>query len=155
MIVRQLRILHAILSGLFLLPMQAEADDMAMMSPGIILPRMDPANGRKLFAAKACVLCHAVNGIGGTDAPPLDASTMPPMMNPFDFAAGMWRGAEAMQALQRDELGAPIELTGQELADITAFVHDAAEQKRFTLDDIPAEVRKLMMNMDGSGSTSP
>lgn len=146
----------AILSGLLLLlAMPAVADDMAMMSPGIILPRMDPANGRLLFAAKACVLCHAVNGIGGTDAPPLDASTMPAMMNPFDFAAGMWRGAEAMQALQRDELGAPIELTGQELADITAFVHDAEEQKRFSTADIPAPVRALMMKMDGGAATSP
>lgn len=144
-----------ILFGLLLLPLSALADDMAMMSPGIILPRMDPANGRHLFAAKACVLCQAVNGIGGTDAPPLDAASMPTMMNPFDFAAGMWRGAEAMQALQRDELGAPIELTGQELADITAFVHDAEEQKRFSLGDIPASVRALMMKMDGGAAKSP
>jgi cytochrome c553 len=48
-----------------------------MMSPGMMMPSMDAANGRKLFAAKGCVVCHAVNGIGGQDAPALDASTMP------------------------------------------------------------------------------
>ena len=108
---------------------------------------MDAASGRQLFAAKGCVVCHAVNGTGGKDAPPLDAANMQPMMNPFDFAAGMWRGSEAMVALQREELGALIELTGQELADITAFVHDAGEQKRFSPADIPAEVKAVMMKM--------
>ncbi|MES2915042.1 MAG: c-type cytochrome [Pseudomonadota bacterium] len=122
--------------------------DMPMVSTGIVLPRMDAAAGRQLFAAKGCVLCHAINGIGGEDAPPLDAAYMEPMMNPFDFAAGMWRGSEAMVALQRDELGEQIELTGQELADITAFVHDPAEQARFTMADIPAPISALMMNMD-------
>ncbi len=123
--------------------------DMPMMATGIILPRMDAAAGRQLFAAKGCVLCHAINGIGGEDAPPLDAAHMEPMMNPFDFAAGMWRGSEAMVALQRDELGAPIELTGQELADITAFVHDPVEQARFSMADVPAPIAALMMKMDG------
>lgn len=122
---------------------------MPMMAAGIILPRMDAAAGRQLFAAKGCVLCHAVNGIGGEDAPAMDASHMEPMMNPFDFAAGMWRGAEAMVALQRNELGAPVELTGQELADITAFVHDDVEQARFSMADFPAPIAALMMKMDG------
>lgn len=123
--------------------------DMPMMATGIFLPRMDAAAGRRLFAAKGCVVCHSVNGVGGPDAPPLDAANMEPMMNPFDFAAGMWRGSEAMVALQREELGAPIELTGQDLADITAFVHDPGEQKRFSPADIPAEIAALMMKMDG------
>ncbi len=67
-----------------------QGDDMPMMATGIVLPRMDAASGRQLFAAKGCVVCHAVNGTGGKDAPPLDAANMQPMMNPFDFAAGMW-----------------------------------------------------------------
>ncbi len=122
--------------------------DMPMMATGIILPRMDAAAGRQLFAAKGGVLRHSVNGVGGQDAPPMDAEYMDTMMNPFDFAAGIWRGSEAMVALQRDELGGQIELTGQELADITAFVHDAEEQKRFTEADIPAPISALMMKMD-------
>lgn len=44
-----------------------------MLSAGLMMPSMDAANGRKLFASKGCVVCHEVNGIGGTDAAPLDA----------------------------------------------------------------------------------
>ena len=63
-----------------------------MMGQGMLrLPQMDPARGRKLFASKGCVTCHSINGVGGEDATPLDAHTMPSMMNPFEFAAKMWR----------------------------------------------------------------
>lgn len=116
-----------------------------MMGEGMLaIPQMDPARGRKVFAEKGCVVCHSVNGIGGEDAPPLDATTMTPMMNPFEFAARMWDGAEAMVILQRDELGEPIQLTGQDLADIIAFVHHHAEQAKFTEADIPERIRELI-----------
>ncbi len=93
----------------------------------LVMPRMDPARGRKVFTEKGCVACHSINGVGGDDAPPLDAT----LMNPFEFAAKMWRGAEAMIILQHDELGEQIELTGQDLADIIAFVHSHEEQAKF------------------------
>lgn len=115
-----------------------------MISPGLMMPSMDAARGRALFASKGCVVCHSINGVGGEDAPPLDASTMPMPMNPFEFAAKMWRGAEAMIALQRAELGSPIEFNGQELADIIAFVHDAGEQQKFSEADIPPRIRDLL-----------
>lgn len=98
-----------------------------MEGPGgamIIMPAMDSAKGRKLYASKGCVVCHAINGIGGQDAPNLDAHTMSAQMNLLDFAARMWRGAATMIAMQEDELGEQIDFTGQELADIIAFVHD-------------------------------
>ena len=115
-----------------------------MMAPGLEMPAMDPARGRKLFASKGCVVCHAVNGLGGEDAPPLDAATMGGSMNPFEFSAKMWRGAEAMIFLQREELGEQIEFTGGELADLTAFVHHAEEQKKFSEADISPRIRELM-----------
>lgn len=116
-----------------------------MMGEGMLgLPQMDPARGRMLFAAKGCVVCHSINGVGGEDAMPLDASTMEPLMNPFEFTARMWRGAEAMVILQRDELGEQIELTGQELADIIAFVHSHSEQAKFAESDVPEEIRELI-----------
>ena len=68
-------------------------------------------------------------------------------MNPFEFAAKMWDGAEAMVALQREELGEPIKLTGEELADIIAFVHDAEEQKKFSETDIPPTIMAVMGHM--------
>ncbi len=120
-----------------------------MMREGMLaMPQMNPSRGRTLFAEKGCVVCHSVNGIGGDDAPNLDASSMPPMMNPFEFAAKMWRGAEAMVALQREELGVPIELTGQELADIISFVHSHKEQAIFSNADVPERMMKLINHSD-------
>ncbi len=69
---------------------------------------------------------------------------MQQVMSPFDFAAKMWRGAEAMIYLQREVLGEQITLTGQELADIIAFVHDDAEQHKFTEADVPPRMRALI-----------
>lgn len=122
-----------------------------MMAQGLTMPEMDSVRGRTLFASKGCVVCHSVNGIGGEDAPPLDAATMTLPMNPFEFAARMWRGAEAMVALQREELGAPVELTGEELADIIAFVHDADEQARFSHHDVPKKIDNMMHHMGEGG----
>lgn len=110
----------------------------------LVIPTMNAANGRILFASKGCVVCHSVNGIGSKEARSLDAATMPGQMNPFDFAAGMLRGAPVMAALQRQELGAQTQLTGQELADIIAFVHSADEQRKFSEDDIPPEIKQLL-----------
>ncbi len=115
-----------------------------MMTPGLILPPMNAASGRLLFASKGCVVCHSVNGIGGVDARMLDAKFMDQPMNPFNFAARMWRGAETMVKLQREELGGVIQISGQELADIIAFVHDPDEQERFSGADIPDNIRELM-----------
>ena len=116
-----------------------------MMAPGLKAPTMDAAKGRALFASKGCVVCHSVNGIGGEDAAPLGAASMSePMMNPFDFVARMWRGADMMIEMQREELGEQIEFTGDELSDIIAFVHNVDEQKKFSADDIPPKIRELI-----------
>ena len=116
----------------------------AMMGPGLTMPDMNAGRGRKLFASKGCVVCHSINGVGGQDARALDAATMEMPMNPFEFAARMWRGAEPMITLQRNELGAQIEFTGQELADIIAFIHHAEEQKKFSASDIPHQIKDAM-----------
>ena len=121
------------------------------IAPGLIMPAMDAVRGKRLFASKGCVVCHSVNGVGGTDAPKLDASTMKPMMNPFDFFARMWRGAEPMIAMQKNEIGHQIEFTGQDLADIVAFAHNPRVQKTFSSGDIPAEVMEHMEGDEEEG----
>ncbi|RMD62866.1 MAG: hypothetical protein D6826_06385 [Alphaproteobacteria bacterium] len=120
------------------------------MGPVLMMPSMNAARGRKLFASKGCVVCHSINGVGGKDAPALDASTMRGPMNPFEFAARMWRGAEAMIYMQQEELGEQIDLTGDDLSDIIAFVHDPEEQKKFSEADIPEQVRELMKHIEES-----
>jgi cytochrome c len=121
-----------------------------LIAPGLSLPSMNPERGKLLFASKGCVVCHQVNGVGGTDAPSLDAKTMAPVMNPFDFFAKMWRGAAPMIAMQRHELGHQISFTGQDLADIVAFVHNRAVQRTFSEKDIPAKIKALMADDDDS-----
>ena len=112
------------------------------LAPGLAMPEMDAAKGRLLFGSKGCVVCHSINGIGGEDARAFGAEYMDDPMNPFDFAAAMWRGAEPMVMMQQEELGGQIEVTGDELASIIAFVHDADEQKKFSDRDIPCLVAR-------------
>ena len=112
--------------------------------PSLRMPMLDSRRGRKLFASRGCVLCHSVNGVGGETGPSLDAARSMPMASPFTFAAKMWRGAEAMIALQDEELGYQIDLDGEELGHITAFAHDYGEQKKFSERDIPREILRLM-----------
>lgn len=111
---------------------------------GLVVPTMDSQRGKVAFIEKGCILCHAVNEVGGDVGPSFNASDMVQPMNAFEFAARMWRGAPAMAQMQEDLLGEMIALDGQELADIVAFVHDTDEQKTVSADDIPAEFRELL-----------
>lgn len=115
----------------------------------LVMPKMDSAKGMRLFASKGCVACHSVNGVGGHDAAALDAHTMRTVMNPFEFSAKMWRGAPAMIAAQEEAMEGQIYFTGQELAHIIAFVHDDAQQHKFTEAMIPANIRKKMHHTHG------
>ena len=102
---------------------------------------VNSATGRALFVEKGCILCHAVNGVGGKAAPVMDAEIGAPPIDPLDFAARMWRGAPAMIELQSIELGYTIYLTADEIADLAAFAADREEQKLLDLAQVPEEVR--------------
>ena len=110
----------------------------------LAFPTMNAESGMRLFASKGCVACHAINGVGGHDATKLDAHAMDRVMHPFDFVARMWTMAPAMIQAQEEGLGHQILFTGEEIADIIAFVHDDGQQHKFTEAAITAEVRKMM-----------
>ena len=112
----------------------------------LIVPLADPDRGRQLFVGKGCVVCHAVNGVGGQAGPPLDADPAAATVDIFDFVARMWRGASLMIVLQEMELGYQIELNGDELAHLAAFAHDAEAQQAFSEEDIPELVRDWMVD---------
>ena len=107
----------------FAIPANAES----AMSEGdssaaaILLPQLDADRGRRLFVDRACVVCHAVNDVGGKAGPSFDAVGDRNHVDVLAFAAGMWRGADPMIVLQAMELGYQIELTGQDLGDLAAF----------------------------------
>jgi mono/diheme cytochrome c family protein len=113
-----------------------------MRDVGLALPPMDSHRGHLLFINKGCVLCHKVNGIGGDVGPPINADDMPSPMNVFEFAARMWKGSPAMVALQEEELGEVISLTGQDLADLIAFAHDEEMQATVSLSQVPEKWRE-------------
>ena len=69
---------------------------------------------------------------------------MPATMNAFDFAARMWKGAPAMVAMQEEELGDFIKLSGQDLADLVAFAHDRKLQKTVSINQVPKRWRKKL-----------
>ena len=140
------------LAAVLLLGSLARADDGQQMAAAqqsaprplahFVMPTADPARGRELFVAKGCVACHAINEIGGTSAPPLDVEALPEAIDPSDFIARLWRGAEAMIFMQQQSLGEQLDFTGQELADIIAFAHDPEEQRRFAEGDVPPQYRR-------------
>jgi len=115
-----------------------------MQDVGLVIPPMDASRGRKLFVDTGCIVCHSVNKVGGEIGPSLDAADLPETMNAFEYAARMWRGAEAMTTMQEEVLGGVISLTGQDLADLIAFAHDSKEQKKLTEDQVPEKFRKLI-----------
>lgn len=107
---------------------------------------LDSQAGRGLFVEKGCVICHAVNGVGGKAAPPLDAQIGAPPVDPLDFSSRMWRGAPAMIELQSVELGYTIFLTADEIANLAAFAADREEQEKLTLDQVPEPMRASFLD---------
>ncbi len=117
----------------------------------LIMPIMDPERGKSVFVNKGCVTCHSVNGIGGDDAPSMNDHTKEKLVNPFAFAAKMWDHAPGMIAAQEDELGDQLIFTGEELADITAFIHDAHAQRDFERKDLTPRIKKIIAKMAAAG----
>ena len=111
-----------------------------------VVPFGNVDRGRALFTGKGCVVCHAINGVGGKAGPALDADPEQAELDVFEFAARMWRGAPLMTVLQEMELGYQIEFTGSELADIARFLHDAEAQKGFDENDVPELIRDWMVD---------
>lgn len=107
---------------------------------------LDSQAGRGLFVEKGCVICHAVNGIGGKAAPPLDAQIGAPPVDPLDFSSRMWRGAPAMIELQSVELGYTIYLTAGEIANLAAFAADREEQRKLAIEQVPEPMRASFLD---------
>lgn len=125
--------------AMFLGPGFAVADEPSPLT--LVGPVPDAESGRALFGAKGCVVCHSVNGIGGEAGPPLDTISHDGEVNPLDFAARMWSGASAMAVLQEMEFGYQIDLSGQDIADLAAFVSSDEQLNAFSETDVPDEFR--------------
>jgi len=97
---------------------QAASDkpgDTAQVVPGT------PSRGQALFTDKQCVTCHAVGSKGGTVGPDLGRSGH--HMSLTQFAARMWNHGPAMWAKMKERNIAVPKLTGQEMADVLAYLY--------------------------------
>jgi mono/diheme cytochrome c family protein len=133
-----------------------EEEEIHVVRPGrpdIVMPALNAARGRVYFATRACVVCHQVNGIGGTLAPALGRSDE--QIELFEFITSMWRGARSMVELQDSLFGEAIDLAPDEMADIIAFLYDPAEQKKFSENDVPRFIREFMATHSGAPVPSP
>ena len=126
------------------LPTVKDAQNGFQLSPRLIFPAFDAALGRKVFAEKGCVVCHSVNGIGGTDGPNLSYGKYDTPVNAMEVASDLWEKADVMIPMQKAELGGQIILSPEELAGLVAFLASPEEQAKLTLADIPANIRKDM-----------
>jgi len=82
-----------------------------------------PDRGRVLFAEKRCASCHAVGGVGARIGPDLGRAGH--HISLTAFAARMWNHAPAMLAKMREQQIEPPALSGQEMADIVAYLFTA------------------------------
>ncbi len=82
-----------------------------------------PASGEKLFSERRCATCHAVAGKGGRLGPDLGRSGHHVSLT--QFAARMWNHGPTMWAAMKDRGVDVPTLSGQDTADILAYLYVA------------------------------
>jgi mono/diheme cytochrome c family protein len=82
-----------------------------------------PARGEQLFAERQCRLCHAVAGKGGKFGPDLGRAGHHVSLT--QFAARMWNHGPKMWATMKERGIATSKLSGQDMADILAYLYTA------------------------------
>jgi mono/diheme cytochrome c family protein len=98
------------------------AADVEAQSPSP--PPQDPVAGSRVFGAKGCGRCHAIQGVGGKDGPDLARSARSRSFG--DLAAALWNHAPRMAQRMR-ELDIPRPgLDARESADLVAFLFTAS-----------------------------
>jgi mono/diheme cytochrome c family protein len=88
--------------------------DSAQVIPGT------PERGEKLFRDKQCTSCHTVAGKGGKVGPELGRAHH---VSLTQFAGLMWNHGPSMWVKMKERGVKPPELTGQEMADIVAYLY--------------------------------
>src|SRR5499433_3500482 len=96
------------------------ASDIAWAQP-TFSPSQDPIAGARVFTAKGCEKCHAINGDGGKGGPDPANITRPHSF--FDVAAALWNHLPRMTERMKQLGITRPELTSQEAGDLIGFLY--------------------------------
>jgi mono/diheme cytochrome c family protein len=88
-------------------------------------PRASARRGQQLVNDRGCTGCHSVRGKGGTVAADFATSTV--TKTPESVIAAMWNHGPRMESAAATQRAALPVLSGQDLADITAFLGSLAK----------------------------
>jgi cytochrome c2 len=80
----------------------------------------DPLKGTTHFTTKGCDKCHAIESRGGSFGPDLARSDLNGSL--LDIASLMWNHSPQMSSMMSDLRVAPPEFTGDELAELAAYI---------------------------------
>ena len=81
----------------------------------------NPLEGSRLFAAKGCLQCHAVQGVGGTTGPDLGRGILNRPL--LEIAGVMWNHSPGMERVFRErQVGRP-QFKPNEMASLLAFLY--------------------------------
>jgi mono/diheme cytochrome c family protein len=89
----------------------------AFITPG------SPREGKKVFAAKGCVNCHAIRGEDGKEATDLGKRAKTFYRSLTQIASSMWnKGPTVLARMGQTQLGIP-KFTSKEIADLIAYLY--------------------------------
>lgn len=104
---------------------------------GYVDPAGDPDNGKRLFAIKGCIRCHAVRGVGGKLGPDLSDPSF--TVNPMLWTQVMWNHAAEMQEHLKSLGMRWPEFHEDELRDLYAYVRQLEQRPQSEADMFPAD----------------
>jgi cytochrome c2 len=82
-----------------------------------------PRRGREIFTSKGCIACHAIAGAGGRGGPDLGVRGRELVGSVAAIAGLMWNHSQGMAAEFRRRGIAPVTFSGQEMADVIAYLY--------------------------------
>lgn len=82
-----------------------------------------PRRGREIFTSKGCIACHAVAGAGGRGGPDLGLRGRELIGSVATIAGLMWNHSQGMIAEFRRRGLPPVTFSGQEMADVIAYLY--------------------------------